>query len=73
MGVFEFVIVITLVAGSIHLGKMWIRRNASANRGRTRALEHEVEELRERVKTLERIVTDQKYNLNREIDQLDDR
>ena len=72
MDVFVFVIVITLIAGSIHLGKLWIRRNASANTGRTHALEHEVEELRERVETLERIVTDQKYTLDREIDKLED-
>ena len=72
MDVFVFVILITIIGGSIHLAKIWIRRNASANSARTETLEDEVHALRERVETLERIVTDDKYNLDREIEKLDD-
>lgn len=72
MDVFVFVILITIIGGSIHLGKLWIRRNASATSARTDTLEDEVDVLRERVETLERIVTDDKYTLDREIDKLED-
>lgn len=72
MDVFVFVILITIIGGSIHLGKLWIRRNASSTSARTGTLEDEVDALRERVETLERIVTDDKYTLDREIDRLDD-
>ena len=72
MDVFVFVILITIIGGSIHLTKVWIRRNASGNAARTETLEDEVDALRERVETLERIVTDEKYNLDREIEKLDD-
>ena len=72
MHVFEFVILITLIFGSIHLTKLWIRRNASATSARTDTLEEEVDALRERVETLERIVTDDKYTLDREIEKLED-
>ena len=72
MHVFEFVILITIIGGSIHLAKVWIRRNASAKSARTETLEDEVDALRERVETLERIVTDDKYGLDREIEKLDD-
>ena len=37
-----------------------------------KTLEDEVDALRERVETLERIVTDDKYGLDREIEKLDD-
>ena len=72
MDVFVFVILITIIGGSIHLAKIWIRRNASANWARTEVLEDEMHALRDRVETLERIVTDDKYNLDREIEKLDD-
>ena len=72
MDVFVFVILITIIAGSIHLSKLWIRRNASGNTAKTGALEREVGDLRERVETLERIVTDDKYALDREIKKIDD-
>ena len=72
MDVFLFVILITIIGGSIHLAKVWIRRHTSANSARTETLEDEVDALRERVETLERIVTDDKYGLDREIEKLDD-
>ncbi|MCY3818943.1 MAG: hypothetical protein OXH52_06200 [Gammaproteobacteria bacterium] len=72
MDVFVFAILITVILGSIHLTKLWIRRNASATSARTDTLEDEVDALRERVETLERIVTDEKYTLDREIEKLED-
>ncbi|MFT5839567.1 MAG: phage shock protein B [Flavobacteriales bacterium] len=36
----------------------------------THELEREVEAMRERIETLERIVTDEKYDLNRQFDDL---
>ena len=71
MDVFVFVILITVIGGSIHLAKVWIRRNASATAARSETLEDEVDALRERVETLERIVTDEKYRLDREIKNLE--
>ena len=72
MDVFVFVILITIIAGSIHLSKLWIRSNASGSAAKTGALEREVGDLRARVETLERIVTDDKYALDREIKKIDD-
>ena len=79
MDVFLFVIVITIIGGSIHLTKLWIRRRAKGYGVRSDTLEREVDTLerevdalRERVETLERIVTDDKYTLDREIEKLED-
>lgn len=72
MDVFLFVIVITIIGGSIHLTKLWIRGRARGYGVRAEGLEGEVDELRERVEALERIVTDDKYTLDREIEKLED-
>ena len=72
MDVFAFVILITIIAGGIHLTKLWINGRAKGNDARAQSLEREVDELRERVETLERIVTDDKYTLDREIEKLED-
>ena len=72
MDVFAFVILITIIGGGIHLTKLWIHRRATGNGARAESLEREVNELRERVETLERIVTDDKYTLDREIENLED-
>ena len=72
MDVFLFVILITIIGGSIHLTKLWIRRRAKGYGVRAESLEREVDELRERVEALERIVTDDKYALDREIEKLED-
>ena len=72
MDIFLFVIVITIIGGSIHLTKLWIYGRAKGYGVRAEGLEGEVEELRERVEALERIVTDDKYTLDREIEKLED-
>ena len=71
MHVFEFVILITIIGGGIHLTKLWIRRCTKGYGVRAESLEREVDELRERVEALERIVTDDKYALDREIEKLE--
>ncbi len=71
MDVFAFVILITIIGGGIHLTKLWIYRRAKGNGARAESLEREVNELRERVEALERIVTDDKYALDREIEKLE--
>lgn len=72
MDVFQFVILITIIGGSIHLTKLWIYRRAKGYGVRAESLESEVDDLRERVEALERIVTDDKYTLDREIKKLED-
>ncbi len=72
MDVFAFVILITIIGGGIHLTKLWIRRRTKGYGVRAETLEREVDELRERVEALERIVTDDKYALDREIEKLED-
>lgn len=72
MDIFLFVIVITIIGGSIHLTKLWIHGRAKGYGVRAESLESEVDELRERVEALERIVTDDKYTLDREIEKLED-
>lgn len=72
MDIFLFVIVITIIGGSIHLTKLWIYGRAKGYGVRAESVESEVDELRERVEALERIVTDDKYTLDREIEKLED-
>ena len=72
MDLFVFVILITIIGGSIHLTKLWIYGRAKGSGVRAESLESEVDELRERVEALERIVTDEKYTLDREIEKLED-
>lgn len=72
MDVFLFVILITIIGGSIHLTKLWIYGRAKGYGVRAESLEGEVDELRERVEALERIVTEDRYTLDREIEKLDD-
>ena len=51
---------------------MDLRGRAKGYGVRAESLEGEVDELRERVEALERIVTDDKYTLDREIEKLED-
>ena len=57
---------------AIHVQKLkhkHLRRKGSSER--EQRLERELAELRDRVETLERIVTDRRYDLNREFENLD--
>ena len=51
--------------------KIWVGRDRSrVEEGEVDALHAEIAALRERVETLEQIVTDEKYTLEREIESL---
>ena len=71
------VFLIVAMSLSIPLLKIWTnharRRQAQAGADDTRvaSVEGELTELRERVETLERIVTDERHRLEREFDRLD--
>lgn len=70
------VFLIVAMSLSIPLLKIWTnharRRQAQGGADETRvaSVEGELDELRERVETLERIVTDERHRLEREFDQL---
>ena len=70
------VIVLLIVVGSLAFlassrNKRRRRRDAQGSQ-REEQLQQEVSDLRQRVETLERIVTDRRYNLEREFDALQD-
>ena len=71
------IFLIVAMSLSIPLLKIWTsharRRQAQGGADETRvaSVEGELDELRERVETLERIVTDERHRLEREFDQLD--
>ena len=71
------VVLIVALSFSIPLVKIWTnhqrrhRKQDSADDARVGSVEAELAELRERVETLERIVTDDRHHLNREFDRLD--
>lgn len=46
------------------------KRNSTIEHGNNSELAKTIEELRDRIATLEKIVTDEKYNLNREFENL---
>ena len=71
-----FVLMIVAMALSIPLLKIWTNylrdrnRRADADNGQVEAMEAELAQLRDRVETLERIVTDERHQLDREFDRL---
>lgn len=72
MHVFEFIILIVVVAGIFEFLKQRqkIQSNIQTNSEQHSDLESEVNKLRERVATLEKIVTDKGYDLKQQIDDL---
>ncbi len=72
MGVFEMVAVIVVVSTLAGLGSRWLKHQERMQSARApdRQLEREIELLRERVATLERIVTEPSYDLHRRFDDL---
>ncbi|MCY3811921.1 MAG: hypothetical protein OXH15_09015 [Gammaproteobacteria bacterium] len=71
------IFLIVAMSLSIPLLKIWTnhqrkrRAHADVDEARVGSVETELDELRERVETLERIVTDERHRLEREFDQLD--
>jgi hypothetical protein len=74
MDFFTFLFLTVLIGCSIPLMKLWQdgRRQRLPDSGVTSQLQHQVDALQERVEVLEKIVTDQKYQLQRELASLDD-
>jgi cell division protein FtsB len=73
---FDFVIVILAIVFTYKLVTLWMhQKNLQNQRGTDDAdrlaWQQRLDELEERVKVLERIVTDDKYDLKRQIEALD--
>ena len=72
MDVFTFVLVIVIVScGSGVVNNYLKNRREVAQLDVDDGVYQELSSLRERVEVLERIITDEKYNLERELDQLE--
>lgn len=63
------IVIVTTIGGSYNNYLKTKRKSAEV--GDREGLEAELDELRERIEILEKIVTDQKYQLSREIDNLE--
>ena len=63
------IVIVTTIGGAYNNYLKTQRKNAEV--GDREGLEAELDELRERIEVLEKIVTDQKYQLSREIDGLE--
>ncbi len=72
MDVFTFALLATLTGCSIPLSRIWLNRQRGADADALHAVDGEIEALRERIATLEEIVTDQKFQLKRDLNQLED-
>jgi uncharacterized membrane protein YfbV (UPF0208 family) len=75
MDIFTFIFLVVLVGCSIPLLKLWLegrRTVATAGEG-TAELRAQIDKLQERVAVLEKIVTDDRYELKREFASLDER
>jgi hypothetical protein len=72
MDVFTFVIIVVIVGcGTGVLMEYFKNKREAAERSDSPEVLQELNELRERVEVLERIVTDEKYHLQKEIDRLE--
>jgi hypothetical protein len=73
MDFFTFLFLTVLIGCSIPLMKLWQdgRKNRSIDDGTHGAMQRQVDALQQRVEVLEKIVTDEKYELKRELASLD--
>ncbi len=72
MDVFTFVILIVLITSAVTVIKIREKSKSAASSEVGSELSRQVESLSRRVATLEKIVTDQKYQLARDIDELEE-
>ena len=74
MDFFTFLFLTVLIGCSIPLMKLWQdgRRSRPIDDATRSATQHQIDALQQRVEVLEKIVTDGKYQLNRELESLDD-
>ncbi|MCB1691484.1 MAG: hypothetical protein KDI19_01900 [Pseudomonadales bacterium] len=74
MGVFEMVVIVTLIGCGTGVISEYLktkRKTAAGNEELDDALDR-IDDLEERVRVLERVVTDHRYDLAQEIDNLKD-
>ncbi len=73
MDFFTFLLLTVLIGCSIPLMKLWQdgRKHRSIDDGAEDALRRQIDALQQRVEVLEKIVTDDKYELKRELASLD--
>ncbi len=71
-GVFQFVVIIVIVVSLSELAKTYLKQRARKTEPNEELNETllKIDELEERIKVLERIVTEDRYDLKKEIDQL---
>jgi hypothetical protein len=74
MDFFTFLFLTVLIGCSIPLMKLWQdgRRVRVVDDEGAKMMQRQIDALQQRVEVLEKIVTDQKYTLNRELAALDD-
>ncbi|MCC5856491.1 MAG: hypothetical protein JJU10_12540 [Idiomarina sp.] len=73
MGVFEMVAIIVVAGCIVEIYRVRMNSQSKAGKDDLGELQEQVDALKERVKTLEAIVTDKSYQLKSEIDQLGSR
>ena len=73
MDVFTMVAIIVVVSCTAGVANQYFKSRAEAAGKSDPALQREVENLRKRVAVLEEIITDDKYDLAKEINRLDGR
>ncbi len=71
-GVFQFVVIIVIVVSLSELAKTYLKQRARKTEPNEELNETllKIDELEDRIKVLERIVTEDRYDLKKEIDQL---
>ncbi len=71
-GVFQFVVIIVIVVSLSELAKTYLKQRARKTEPNEELNETllRIDELEERIKVLERIVTEDRYDLKKEIDGL---
>ncbi len=69
MNIFSAAVAITAILGIVAIARAWVdaRKHVTPDNYRIESIE---KEFRERIETLERIVTDQREQLKRQIDEL---
>jgi hypothetical protein len=75
MNVFEMVIVIVIIGCATGIIKEYLKRRERSSSTSQENLDDaldRIDDLEERVRVLERVVTDDRYELNRQIDDLKD-
>jgi predicted nucleic acid-binding Zn-ribbon protein len=76
MNVFEMVVIIVVVTSVCGVASSWLKSMRNASSARQNDLDEamdRIDDLEERIRVLEAVVTDDRYDLAREIDGLKDK